>query len=328
MKKRIQTLLLLALPASGKSEVRKYLTYLMKQGRSEELHLGAIAELDDYPWVEAMRHVDEIFLATRKTKLFYDGPDKPFHDPREWLTLIELLNEDYTDIVTQTRQHAQPFYITLLERIERAATRTGLPPRLRIPKNSDQWVTLFNRMEPMARAFFEKKKWNIPGSLDKRTLIIEFARGIGKSDNALTAWPRGYHASIAQLCPAILENASILYIWVTPEESRRKNKERSTPPPGFEGDTTIFHGVPEIVMENDYSGDDLDMLEAKSDYPHTVEIKAHGRIYHLPIARFDNRVDKTTMLRGKPEDWPTDAVAAVHEELKRAMDMLINTPKR
>src|SRR5262249_51797962 len=55
----IDVLLLFALPAAGKSEVRRYLASLNPQQRRDELHLGPTVQLDDYPYVHMMRRVSQ-----------------------------------------------------------------------------------------------------------------------------------------------------------------------------------------------------------------------------------------------------------------------------
>ena len=51
----IDILLLLALPASGKSEVRRYLANLTPAQCRDDFHLGPTVQLDDYPYVHMMR---------------------------------------------------------------------------------------------------------------------------------------------------------------------------------------------------------------------------------------------------------------------------------
>ena len=137
--------------------------------------------------------------------------------------------------------------------------------------------------------------------------------------------PLGYQYSLRHFCPEILEKASILYIWVTPEESRRKNNARANPnDPG----SILNHGVPMSVMLNDYGCDDMDYLEQHSEVPHTITVKAHGKTYHLPIGRFDNRVDKTSFLRGPKEDWDSEKVKEVTEGIKQATDTMFSNYKK
>jgi len=131
--------------------------------------------------------------------------------------------------------------------------------------------------------------------------------------------PHGYQWNLAQLSPAILEKAAILYIWVTPEESRRKNIERCDPnDPG----SILAHSAPEEVMRGDYGCDDIEYLIEQAAEPDTIEIEAHGRTWTLPICRFDNRVDKTTFLRGDPAGWPEEDVRALHEGMEGPMRKL------
>ena len=51
----LDVLLLLALPASGKSEVRRYLASLTPEQCRRDFHMGPTVQLDDYPYVHMMR---------------------------------------------------------------------------------------------------------------------------------------------------------------------------------------------------------------------------------------------------------------------------------
>jgi hypothetical protein len=75
-------------------------------------------------------------------------------------------------------------------------------------------------------------------------------------------------------------------------------------------------------MVNDYGCDDMAWLVETSGKTGTVAVEAHGRTYHLPVGRFDNRVDKTSFLRNDQKDWKPDEVRAIHDGLKGALDEL------
>jgi len=113
-------------------------------------------------------------------------------------------------------------------------------------------------------------------------------------------------------------------VWVTPEESRRKNTERANPKKQQAGSVTLslHHGVPMAVMMNEYGCDDMAYLMEQSGQPDTVKVEAHGKTYMLPIARFDNRQDKTTFVREDPSQWAKEDVAALHAGLAEALAKL------
>ena len=71
MTKLLDTLLLLALPASGKSEVRKYLDGLSPEQCREEFHTGRTVQLDDYPYVHFMHRIDDELFKRGQPYVFY-----------------------------------------------------------------------------------------------------------------------------------------------------------------------------------------------------------------------------------------------------------------
>lgn len=311
MAKMIDTLLLLALPASGKSEVRRYMAHLTPQQCRNEMHMGETVQLDDFPYVHMMRRIDEELQKQGQPYIYFHAPDRSFQDPLEWGTLIELLNEDYADL--RTRKIAQPASAAkwLMERFDHAYQRVGGTPRLaKLPAKISDAVA--KALEPEAADLLQKKHEGYPDTLEGKTIVIEFARGGADGLTPPLKAPFGYQYSLAQLSPEILQRSTILYIWVTPEESRRKNQARTNPDdPG----SILHHGVPLEVMLKDYGCDDMQYLIEQSDRPHTVKFQAHGKTQYLPIATFDNRVDKTTFVREAPAKWAKQDVDALHNGL-------------
>ncbi len=316
----IDTILLLALPASGKSEVRRYLSLLPPERRRNEFGVGEMVQLDDFPYVHLMRSLDDELEALGSRRMFFEAADRSFADPRDWGTLIQLLNEDYEDLVHRHVFEPDSAAIHLMDRLDSAGERVGIATRLaqlddRLRRDVSQ------RIEGLARGLLADKFDAYPDRLDDKTIVLEFARGGPQGSTFPLPEPYGYQYSLSLLSRNILERSGILYIWVTPEESRRKNEARADPDdPG----SILHHGVPLSVMLNDYGCDDMEWLEEHSDQPAAVTIEAHAKRFNLPLARFDNRVDKTSFVRQEPGSWPRDAVEALHGELRKAFGNLLS----
>jgi hypothetical protein len=311
----LKTVLLLALPASGKSEVRRYLKSLHPEVVRRDLRMGATVQLDDYPYVHLMRCTDDALAAQGKPRIFFVAPDRSFLDARDWGTLIELLNEDYDDLVAMRRHAPSSAAAFLFERFDRASTKVGIGERLS-RLDAKTRTALTDALEKEAAAQLADKLEGYE-SLAGKTLVIEFARGGKQGATMPLPAPYGYRYSVGRLSPAILRDAAILYIWVTPEESRRKNEARADPnDPG----SILHHGVPLDVMINEYGCDDMDWLQANAKRPGTIPITStDGQQFNVPMARFDNRVDKTSFIRDDPSLWPKEHVDAVHHGLREAL---------
>ncbi len=324
MNDRLDILLLLALPASGKSEVRKFLKTFSPEECVREFHLGPTVQLDDFPYVHLMRRVDEELAKMGRDGVYFQAQDRPFRDAGDWGTLIALLNEDFEDLLAGRTASPASAAALLFERLDRAAARAGARPKMGgLPGEVRE--ALARRLEDEARAQWSERVAEVPETLQGKTILFEFARGGPDGAAMPLPPPLGYAHSLRLLDPRILERACILYVWVTPEESRRKNQERADPnDPG----SILHHGVPIAVMLGDYGCDDLAWLLETSDRPGTVRIEAHGRVFHLPAARLDNRVDRTTFVRKPRDQWQPGQVAALRDALKAALDELYARSKR
>jgi hypothetical protein len=302
----IEVLLLLALPAAGKSEIRAYLEHLDPSSLAD-LGLGPQAHLDDYPYVHSMRVVSRELRSRGRDPVFFADDSSPFLDGRDWLTLTALLDEDRASLAGEAVEG------TLLDRLDRARETAGagavfasMPAALR--------AVLVESLGTEAPAPPPKAP---PGS----TIVAEFARGGPEGASLPLPHPLGYRASLGALSPEFLQRAAILYVWVTPEESRRRNRERARPGP--EGDASILHhGVPEEVMLHDYGVDDLMWMLDRSPAPGTVAVDADGGRIDVPAAVFDNREDRTSFLRSPPPEWPAGRVAELHRSLEAAFTAL------
>jgi SagB-type dehydrogenase family enzyme len=310
----IDTLLLLALPASGKSELRRYLAHLDPVASATDFGLGPTVQIDDYPYVHFMRRVSQELRGRGQDPIFFASDTATWAEPRDWSTLIHLLNEDYADLHRRFAASAGSAAEWLFDRFDAARIAAGAGPAFgSLP--ADVRADVAAVLEPEAGAIIAAKAGATRP--EGSTVVIEFARGGPDGAASPLAAPHGYRYSLEQLSAEILSRAAILYVWVTPEESRRKNEERSRPGP--EGDASILHhGVPESVMRSEYGTDDMAWLIEHSARPGTVEVRAHGDRFFLPVARFDNRVDQTSFLRAEPEEWDPAAVATLHEHLRRA----------
>ena len=317
------TILLVALPASGKSEVRNFMANLAPERLLREFHIGANLQLDDFPYVHMMRRIDNELEAMGESRIFYPG-EEPFCDGRDWGTLCCLLNEDYHDLINRNVSKPDSAAMLLFERIDRAGGQVGIAPRLGLLPESVR-SKLASILEEEARAMLEEKHAQYPDSFENKTIVIECARGGPDGSSMPLTDTFGYQYSLPIFCPEILEKAVVLYLWVTPEESRRKNADRADPnDPG----SNLHHGVPMAVMLGDYGCDDMEYLVQHSEKKNTLTVCAHGKTYHLPIGIFDNRVDKTSFLRETADKWDPVLVEEVTAAIRTATDTMFENRER
>jgi len=318
MKKDVFNVLLLqALPASGKSEVRNFMANMDPEILRKEFHVGENLQLDDFPYVFLMRRIDEVLEEMGQPRIYYPGDD-PFIDGRDWGTLSHLLNEDYHDLINRNKVETSSVAEYYFERIDRASQMAGLAPRLsQLDENIRKQVA--EKLEDLAKSMKEAKESQYTENLEGKTIVIENSRG-GKDGSIMPlTGTQGYQYSLPNYCPEILENAAILYIWVTPEESRRKNIARCNPDdPG----SNLNHMTPHSVMMYDYGCDDMLYLRQISEKPDTVTVESFGKKYHVPIAVIDNRVDLTTMFRSTPDKWDSKAVEDFTKVTRTATDTM------
>jgi hypothetical protein len=317
MNRTIDTLLLLALPASGKSELRRYLAHLEPEVAERDLHLGEIVPLDDYPYVHLMRRISEELFFMGEPPVYFPTRIRTFSDPWDWGTLIHLLNEDYAMLgITLPRPDSAANW--LFDRLDRAREKVGIAPAMQHLAPGVR-SRLAETLEDEAAALWTQLVWVSSSWSEGASVVIEFARGGPTGAEIPLPPPHGYAYSLAELSDEIKRRASILYVWVTPEESRRKNAERTKP--GREGDASIlFHGVPEEVMFREYGEDDFVWLVEKSGG--TITVGGEDAVWSVPVAVFDNRADRTSFLRSDPTAWPEDEVVVLHAELGDALGQL------
>jgi hypothetical protein len=316
---RIDTLVLLALPASGKSELRRYLASVDTETAARDFGLGPTVQLDDYPYVHLMRRINEEVLRLGGPPVFYASSEGPFLEGGDWATLIELVNEDYAALGTAPSVPVEPT-AWLLERFDRARQRVDLgSPFDELPEEVliaiaaelDDEVAEFDRERIATLASYE------PGV---STVLIEFARGGPEGTEPPLPDPHGYAFSLRYLSPDILRRASALYVWVTPQESRRRNDDRAIP--GLEGDASILHhGVPEVVMRGDYGVDDFLWLMERGG-GNAIDVEAGSGVFTIPAAVFDNRVDHTSFLRADHSEWDPALVGELHTALTNSFSDL------
>ncbi len=330
MTKLLHTVLLMALPASGKSEVRRFMDHLTPEQCRTDMHMGPTLQVDDYPYVHFMHRIDDELTALGCDPIFYKSPVRPFKDTMEWGTLIELLNREYHELLTSTIITVPSAAQWLFDRIDDARSRFHLPKAL----GKIAWETrikLGEILEKEIAEFLEQKNKTAAESKDGKTIVIELARGGANGAAMPLTPPRGYAFAFETFSEEILNNSSILYVWVTPEESRRKNYERAKP----DGQSSILHhGVPLEVMLEEYGCDDMDYLIEQSDRDHSIKVerfvavkKGNESVYdtktwYIPVAKLDNRHDLTTFIRKERQQWTQEEYDSMYKALSDAMTTL------
>ena len=112
----------------------------------------------------------------------------------------------------------------------------------------------------------------------RTTTIMEFARGTEHG---------GYRQAFEHLSGQILDRAGILYVQVSFEESRRKNRKRFNPE---RPDSILEHAVDDKKLDTLYRHDDWQDLHSGSDTGNFLQI----RDYKVPFVVFENEDDVTT----------------------------------
>lgn len=136
--------------------------------------------------------------------------------------------------------------------------------------HEDLWHLLIRRLE----LEYSKYRRDIH---DPTSVIIEFSRG---SEHG------GYHTAYRHFSEALLDQAAILYIKVSWEESRRKNQLRYNPD---RPDSILEHGLSDEKIKRLYRDDDWD--EFSSDDSAYVMVRGQS----VPYVVFENEDDVTTI---------------------------------
>ncbi len=314
--KNFKTVLLLGLPASGKSEIREFINNNNQQ-HITTLHFGENLQLDDFPYVHFFSRIDEELVKFGQKRVFYSEQD-PFIDDRDWGTLVNLLNDDYRLLKEKKKIITDTPVTYLFDRIQKASEKVGIKRDL-FGYPDDVFNNLVCNLTEDANKIISSNNAQCDLDLEDKTLVIEMARGGEDGASMPLTGAKGYQYSLAWLDEDILKDATILYVWVTPEESRRKNADRCDPnDPG----SNLHHGVSIRVMLNDYGCDDMIYLRDNSDKKDTVKVSKDAKDYYLPIGVFDNRDDKTTFLRADHTTWKQENIDRIANGLKSATDTM------
>ena len=125
----IDTLLLVGLPASGKSVLGRLLTASSDDLPELGVRFGPALHLDDYLYVRIMWRICETLHDRGHQPLFLEPDGLRFLDPREWGTLVNLLNEEYADLERPSAGPGDPA-AWVLDRLETAHVGAGMPAAL------------------------------------------------------------------------------------------------------------------------------------------------------------------------------------------------------
>lgn len=103
-KNTFDTLMLLARPAAGKSEIIQYLHNTPVQERIKRFHIGEFVEIDDFPMLWTWFEEDRILTEMGLPRL-HSTKDEVFKDPQLWNVLIRRIGLEHQKLL---RDQPQP----------------------------------------------------------------------------------------------------------------------------------------------------------------------------------------------------------------------------
>jgi hypothetical protein len=127
---------------------------------------------------------------------------------------------------------------------------------------------------------YRKRLRDDPIYHDHTTALVEFSRGNEHG---------GYAAALPYLSDDLLRQAALVYVRVSFEESRRKNRRRFNPD---RPDSILEHSLPDEKLMRLYRDDDWTTLSDGD--PHFLNVRS----IRVPYVVFENEDDATT---GKPD---------------------------
>ncbi|MDY0018501.1 MAG: hypothetical protein RBT47_00715 [Anaerolineae bacterium] len=152
-------------------------------------------------------------------------------------------------------------------------TKMGHPSLHTDEQGYFKWPYLWHVLIERIGLDYHKHRRDVAGT---HTTILEFSRG---SEHG------GYREAYQHLDKEILQQAAILYVKVSFEESLRKNRARFNPD---RPDSILEHALDDKKLERLYREDDWEALSAV----HPEYITSQG--IQIPYAVFDNEDDVTT----------------------------------
>ena len=169
-------------------------------------------EIDDFVYVHMMRRISQEFVNQGLEPPYFISPFLPFKEPCEWITLIHLINEDYTDIISKKTFTYSSAAFWLFERLDDARIKANLAPVFKF-LDPDVKMSIAKKIESDAQKIIDEIMINSTKDLTDATIIIEFSRG-GPADCPFPLpYPYGYGVALSLLDEHILKNGSILYVW-------------------------------------------------------------------------------------------------------------------
>lgn len=155
-----------------------------------------------------------------------------------------------------------------------------------------QWHLLIERLG----LDYSKKLRDFPNYHKHTTCLIEFSRG---SEHG------GYKEAFQHLSEEILKQAGIVFINVSYEESKRKNRRRFNPD---KPDSILEHGLPDEKLKKLYKV--IDWEEISSEHPEYITVKG----YKIPYVIFQNEPEIT--------DKPTELGKHLEEVLHKLKELI------